>query len=89
MRFRKKPVEIEAVRFWNGNGPNTVVQCLTFCDGKARYSDVNENDPCLYIETLEGDMKCPDGDWIIRGVQNEYYPCKPDIFLETYELLSE
>lgn len=39
----------------------------------------------MLIPTLEGDMKVSRGDWIIRGVQGEFYPCKPDIFTETYE----
>ena len=39
----------------------------------------------LIIETLEGDMKCSIGDWIIKGVNGEFYPCKPDIFEKTYD----
>lgn len=43
----------------------------------------------FYIPTLEGDMHVTQGDWIIRGVQGEFYPCKPDIFEATYEKVSE
>lgn len=42
-----------------------------------------------FIETLEGDMHVGDGDWIIRGIAGEFYPCKPDIFNKTYDLIEE
>lgn len=83
-RFRKKPVEIEAVR-WDG------WETVTLCQGEARlaHGAVLEHDyrhPHLaVIETLEGLMRVSPGDWIIKGVQGEFYPCKPDIFAATYE----
>ena len=46
-----------------------------------------KTDRVIYIETLEGKMKAEKGDWIIRGIKGELYPCKPDIFKKTYELL--
>lgn len=59
MKYRKKPVIIEAIQF--------------------------EDNPYLKIETLEGIMKASVGDYIIKGVNGEFYPCKPDIFEKTYE----
>lgn len=50
---------------------------------------INPKDGALMIRTLEGDMKASFGDWIIRGVQGEFYPCKPDIFAKTYEEVTE
>lgn len=70
MKYRKKPVVIEATQwFKDGDHPN-VTQNL---DGH------------FGIETLEGFMRANTGDWIIKGVKGEHYPCKPDIFALTYE----
>ena len=78
MKFRKKPVEIEAVQ-WKGNNWTEV---YFFCkDPKI----MGWSDNTLSIETLEGKMTASLGDWIIRGIKGEFYPCKPDIFEETYE----
>lgn len=78
MKFRKKPVVIEAVQFTGKND----TECMVFCP-IAR--DPVDKKPNLVIETLEGDMICSVNDWIIRGVSGEFYPCKPDIFEKTYE----
>lgn len=80
-KFRKKPVVIDAV-LWDGN--MTTVEPLL--DG-ATTETVEQwlGDPALLIPTLEGTMRAEVGDWIIRGVQGELYPCKPDIFAATYE----
>lgn len=87
-KYRKKPVEIEAFKFYVDNMPdwfidkvsdNTVTLCN--CDYK-RYS-IDEA-YCL-IETLEGVHRCNGGDYVIKGVKGELYPCKPDIFEMTYE----
>jgi hypothetical protein len=78
--FRKKPVVIEAMQFTDRD-KDRVLSWMTctaepiFVDGK----------PALKIRTLEGDMIASLGDWIIKGVKGEYYPCKPDIFEATYE----
>lgn len=80
-RYRKKPVVIEAV-LWDGK--LTTVEPLM--DGST--SDIVEQelcDPALLIPTLEGVMRAEVGDWIIKGVKGELYPCKPDIFAATYE----
>jgi len=86
MKFRKKPVEIEAIKYTGEN----VKECMSFGgpDGGICWGF---NDPekigggQLIIETLEGDMLVSKGDWIIKGVKNEFYPCKPDIFEMSYE----
>lgn len=82
--FRKKPVVIEARQFEPpplGNGI-TVAQ---WCGGTFWFpSDLNPSGS-ITIPTLEGEMRADPGDWIIRGVQGEFYPCKPDIFAATYE----
>lgn len=80
MKFRKKPVEIEAVQ-WLKAGDHPEVKIHT------QGGDVFVNGQ-HYIDTLEGKMLVTPGDWIIRGVKGELYPCKPDIFEATYEPVS-
>jgi hypothetical protein len=91
-QFRKKPVTIEAIQ-WTGENLREVI---TFTDGPPNtrsrhagmawenYEDLVRRDG-LKIFTLEGAMLASSGDWIIRGVKGEYYPCKPGIFEATYE----
>ena len=74
-KYRKKPVVIEAVHFCN----NTA-DCIEFIGDKCFQSG-----NCIIIQTLEGEMVAGHGDYIIKGIQGEFYPCKPDIFEETYE----
>lgn len=78
MQYRKKPVVIEAVQ-WTGN--NHAEMC-EFIDPEAFEIIPNVG---LVIHTLEGDHHASPGDYIIRGVNGEFYPCKPDIFEKTYE----
>lgn len=78
-RFRKRPVEVEAVQWTGGN----VEDVRAFGGDDIGYH--HSTTGTLYIETMEGTMKALPGDWIIRGVQGEYYPCRPDIFKATYE----
>lgn len=84
-RYRKKPVVIEAVQFQGPdtkqNEPGWLIEA--FNSGQAWYQ--GGDNPYITIRTLEGDMKANVGDWIIRGVKGELYPCKPDVFAETYE----
>lgn len=81
-KFKKRPVEIEAVRFTGEN----LQECVDFLYPKP--GDVCAVEPTeIRITTLEGTMKADVGDWIIKGVKGEYYPCKPDIFEATYELI--
>jgi hypothetical protein len=85
-RFRKKPVEIEA---WQFDAPRFMAQpdwfSAAMIAGKIYYQGGDK--PYYTIETLEGKMRASQGDWIIRGVKGELYPCKPDIFAATYEPL--
>ena len=91
-QFRKKPVVINAVQ-WTGRNLREVI---AFTDGPPdtrsahagmaweAYADLVARDG-LKIYTLEGKMSAAIGDWIIKGVKGEHYPCKPDIFAATYE----
>jgi hypothetical protein len=79
-RFRKRPVVIEAVRFTGDNWR----ECCAFL-GDDEYPEDTDTPLFLDIHTLEGTMTCDLGDWIIRGIKGECYPCKPDVFAETYE----
>ena len=83
-RFRKKPVVIEAIQFTRKNWQDI----LMFTQGQARAMTIEKriDGKCTcIIATLEGQHIANEGDWIIRGVQGEYYPWKPDIFEMTYE----
>ena len=77
MKFRKKPLIVEAVQ-WTGNMTNDL-RC--FLKGNHTFRE-----GCLFIFTLEGVVEAKSGDWIIKGIKNELYPCKPDIFQASYEL---
>lgn len=83
MKFRKKPVVIEAVQ-WNGF-MSDIIDFL----GHDLPTYGPPYNGALRISTLEGDMVCTFGDWIIKGVKGEIYPCKPDIFDMTYELVED
>ncbi len=86
MRYRKKPVVIEAMRYDGDNG----AEVAHWCGGRLRI-EAGVSGPVGWVEilTLEGVMKAVKGDWIIRGVEGEFYPCKPDIFEATYEAVEE
>ncbi|WP_280319934.1 hypothetical protein [Nocardia wallacei] len=85
-RFRKKPVEIEAMHFDGTSGSASgIVAWVLAGGGQAHFETVAMADGAVVIETLEGDMRATLGDWVIRGVAGEHYPCKPDIFAATYE----
>lgn len=83
--FRKKPVEIAAVH-WTGEN---IEQVMVFmAPEKPIYMTGFSNaDDIIGVETLEGRMVAQKGDWIIRGVKGELYPCKPDIFAATYDVV--
>ena len=82
--YRKKPVTVDAVQF---NGDFQVIEDFFGGDGPWE-GGYDADTSWLIIHTWEGDMKATLGDWIIRGVKGEYYPCKPDIFEATYERVS-
>lgn len=86
--FRKKPVTIEALRFlgpWESAKPilNWIEDNKPIDRSGPRWAD--RDGGVLFINTLEGEMTAKAGDWIIRGIKGEFYPCKPDIFAATYE----
>lgn len=81
-KYRKKPVIVEAV-IWTGNNIDEVKELA-----KSAVENIIFVDNNLYIETLKGNMKVSIGDYIIKGIKEEFYPCKPDIFKETYETVS-
>lgn len=93
MKYKKKPVVIEAVQ-WNGLNLEEIKE---FVGEDLQYNildtawEVGKGAPhtLMKIHTLEGDMEVSKGDFIIRGVNGEYYPCKPGIFEKTYEAVVE
>lgn len=92
-KYIKRPVEIEAIKLKESN----ILDVLAFVEDK-NYSELSvqgknewdkfitiaKKDKSLYVKTLEGNMKASFGDYIIKGVAGEFYPCKPDIFEKTY-----
>jgi len=82
-KYRKLPVEIEAFQLLE-NDEDNVFDFVNDNGGNAYFHDGD-----LIIKTLEGDMTASDRDFIIKGVNGEFYPCKPDIFYKTYESVDE
>lgn len=78
-KYRKKPAIIEAIQLTGKN----LSEIDNFMGG------IVENKGAIVIHTLEGDMEASIGDYIIKGVNGEFYPCKPDIFDKTYEEITE
>lgn len=76
-KFRKKPVVVEAVQ-WTGNNLDEIRAFM----GAPKLSVIAQY---LKIRTLEGELDATPGDWIIKGVKGEFYPCKPDVFERTYK----
>lgn len=97
--YRKRPVEIEARQLTGMNAElhgvylwveENIGSVPPPCDDEQGHAPtpgvtIDPADGRIVIRTLEGDMKADLGDWIIKGVQGEFYPCKPDIFQATYE----
>ena len=95
MKFRKRPVVVEAFR-WRGerygepdqyrdDWPEWLLEAVENCEAAYTFDCGRQ----LLIRTPEGETSASPGDWIIRGVQGELYPCKPDIFEETYEAVGD
>jgi len=93
-KYRKKPAVIEAFQLKDADF--VILQILEWINPKDkqlatddgyrfRVADKVQSDKGIIITTLEGDMKANFGDYIIKGVNGEFYPCKPDIFEKTYE----
>jgi len=84
-KYRKLSVVIEAVKFTE----RTKDQALNFVRCNCIPSFDSDGNPAIVIQTLEGDMTATLGDYIIRGVAGEFYPCKPHIFEATYEAVED
>jgi len=85
MKFRKKPVVIEAVQFTGSNFD----EVLDFVKVSDRSYGVSYASKEIDISTLEGVMTASAGDWVIKGVNGEFYPCKPGIFEKTYDFVED
>ena len=86
-KYRKKPVVIEAIQFIDDAG--VIEEICNLQNLQEVRVDYSQSPPILKIPTLEGIMIANVGDYIIRGVNGEIYPCKPDIFEKTYEAVGE
>lgn len=90
-KYKKKPIIVEALKF-NGSNVNEVrhfcgSSCTVFGYGLEEILP-SKHYSQIIIHTLEGDMKVSNNDYIIKGIKGEFYPCKPDIFEQTYELVN-
>lgn len=82
-RYRTKPCEIEAIQ-WTGLNLEEIIDFV----GRPFDSTIHSNGTAyIIITTLEGDMRASVGDYIIKGLRGEFYPCKPDVFVKKYELI--
>jgi hypothetical protein len=81
--YRKKPVVIEAELFTPGDAAG--IALARWCGGEYFPAIPSNVTPVIFIATMEGRMEARPGDWIIKGVQGEFYPIKNDIFEQTYE----
>lgn len=92
MRYRKKPIEVQAMR-WDSTNTQDVVKWMGGWDRSGVWLKQKVTPDgkgalwFLVIPTLEGEMEAMPGDWVIKGVKGEFYPCKPDIFAATYEAI--
>lgn len=85
--YRKKPVTVEAIQ-WTGKNTEEILKWYKDAELEVQTEAINNVSYTyinLYINTLEGRMKASKGDYIVKGVNGEFYPCKPDIFEKTYE----
>lgn len=78
--FRKRPVTIEAMQLTDGKSVLDIVDWMN-----NRTAGYQTTPPTVWIDTLEGKMTASTGDWVIKGVEGEFYPCKPEIFTKTYQ----
>lgn len=77
-KYKTKPCEIEAIQ-WNGNNLEEIKRFTHYNIDWDYYN--------LYVDTLEGRMTASEGDYIIKGLRGEFYPCKPDVFEKKYEVI--
>mgnify|MGYP003393791325 CR=1 FL=1 len=90
-KYRKKPIIVEAFRWTGGpdqtEDPEWIVEAIK--SGVAYFEDMHFEDFRFRIKTLEGEMTVSPGDYVIKGVNDEIYPCKEDIFIKSYDFVSE
>ncbi|MEC3770735.1 hypothetical protein [Bacillus velezensis] len=86
-KYRKKPVEIEAVKF--EDTAHSITDISNLAGGRTIVYSYQSEYPTLTIQTLEGEVIAQVGEYIIRGIEGELYPCNPDIFEKTYEKVSD
>lgn len=79
-KFRKKPVTIEAMQITDAASVLDIEEWMNLPD-----TGFTTNPPTIWIKTLEGVMEASTGDWVIKGVEGEFYPCKNEIFIKTYQ----
>lgn len=92
MKYRKRPIVIEALRFDGTNGPEIETWAGQVGTNKGvveRHDASGNNAGVIRIDTLEGTMNALVGDWVIKGIKGEFYPCRDDIFAATYEPVTE
>jgi len=82
-KYRNKPVIVEAYRVWTDN----IDLVAEWCGGQVKGVKLPINERCIDIQTLEGEIRVEIGDYIIKGVKGEFYPCKFEMFKMTYELV--
>lgn len=88
IKYKKKPVIIEALQFKSDMSIKDLNDLIDFI-GMKNIVDIGRDNLYLTIRTLEGNMIASPGDYIIKGIQGEFYPCKPDIFEQTYDKVEE
>lgn len=88
MKFRKKPVVVDAWQYFDNIGTDTAVIPVWAIEA-VNVGIIRVDDNETLVWTLEGEMRVSNGDWLIKGVAGEIYSCKPDIFEATYEPVSE
>jgi hypothetical protein len=87
VKYKKKPVVIGAIQFVDTTA--RIARLSNFLGSTIKINYERIDKPTITIETLEGNMIASEGDYIIKGVNGEFYPCKPDIFEKTYERVVE
>lgn len=87
-KFRKKPVVIEAMHFSTDNDSGECInECVNWINSNG--GRAGHDNTVITVATLEGEMTAQQGDWIIKGIKGEFYPCKNDVFDATYEPVTD
>jgi hypothetical protein len=98
LKYRKKPVEVEAIQYktiketpckFGIHKESNSMDIAVFTKKQIQHVHFDQKGEYINIETLEGTMRADIGDYIIKGVNGEFYPCKPDIFEKTYEAVTD